>query len=256
MLRPGRALDGAPPPRVSSVKPPRGSPMTAPPSQRKLILPAAVSLAALLAAALLWLARGDFSALPVYSAVPDFSLTDARGRTVGRKDLAGKVWVADFIYTRCTDTCPFQTAEMARMQAEFAGEKDLRFVSVTTDPAYDTPAVLAQYAARYKADLGTWFFLTGEEQAIARLVREGFRLAYATRSSRREAPRALLERLWAGLGPRPASAHHEKSHTFEISHSSRFALVDRKGQIRGYYVSGERESLEKLRKDVRHLLGG
>ena len=80
--------------------------MPLPPSQRKLIFPAAVSLAALLAAGLLWLARGDLSPLPTYGAVPDFTLTDARGRAVGRKDLAGKVWVADLIFTRCTDTCP------------------------------------------------------------------------------------------------------------------------------------------------------
>lgn len=230
--------------------------MTAPPSQRKLILPAAVSLAAVLVAGLLWLARGDLSPLPAYGAVPDFTLTDARGRPAGRKDLAGKVWVADLIFTRCTDTCPLQTAEMARLQAEFAGEKDLRFVSITTDPAYDTPAVLAQYAARHKADLDTWFFLTGEEKAIARLAREGFRLAFATRSSRQEEPRALLERLWAAMGTRAASAHHDPGHPAEISHSSRFVLVDRGGQIRGYYLSSERESIEKLKTDIRTLLRG
>lgn len=230
--------------------------MTAPPSQRKLVLPAAVSLFALLAAGLMWLARGDLSSLPAYGAVPDFALTDARSRAVGREDLAGKVWVADLIFTRCTDSCPLQTAEMARLQAEFAGEGDLRLVSITTDPAYDTPAVLAQYAARYKADLDRWFFLTGDEKAIARLAREGFRLAFATRSSKREAPRALAGRLWAALGPRAASAHHDPGHLAEIAHSSRFVLVDRQGQIRGYYLSGEREPLEKLRRDIRRLLRG
>ena len=230
--------------------------MPLPPSQRKLIFPAAVSLAALLAAGLLWLARGDLSPLPTYGAVPDFTLTDARGRAVGRKDLAGKVWVADLIFTRCTDTCPLQTGEMARLQAEFAGERDMRFVSITTDPAYDTPAVLTQYAARHKANLDTWFFLTGEEKAIARLAREGFRLAFATRSSSREGPRAFLGRLWAALGPRPASAHHDPGHSVEISHSSRFVLVDRGGRIRGYYLSSEQESLEKLKADIRTLLRG
>ena len=231
--------------------------MNAPPSQRrKLILPAAVSLAALLAAGLLWLARGDLSPLPTYGAVPDFTLTDARSRAVGQKDLAGKVWVADLIFTRCTDTCPLQTAEMARLQKEFVGEKDLRFVSITTDPAYDTPAVLAQYAARHKANLDTWFFLTGEEKAIARLAREGFRLAFATRKSMHEEPRAFLKRLWAALGPSAASAHHDPSHTEEISHSSRFVLVDRGGRIRGYYMSSEPESIEKLKADIRTLLRG
>ncbi|MBI3127130.1 MAG: SCO family protein [Candidatus Tectomicrobia bacterium] len=225
------------------------------PSQRKLILPAAISLAALLAAALLWLAQRELSSLPTYGEVPEFSLTDARGRPAGSKDLAGKVWVADLIFTRCTDTCPLQTAGMARLQAEFAGEKELRFVSITTDPAYDTPAVLAQYAARHKADLATWYFLTGEEKEIARLAREGFRLAFATRSSRREAPRARLDRAWAALAPRAAFAHHDEKHPAEISHSSRFVLVDRGRRIRGYYMSGEPESLQKLRRDIRNLLG-
>ena len=230
--------------------------MAATSPQRKLILPAVISLAALLAAGLLWLARGELSSLPTYGAVPEFALTDARGRVAGSKDLAGKVWVADLIFTRCTDTCPLQTAEMARLQAEFAGEKDLRFVSITTDPAYDTPAVLTQYAARHKANLDTWLFLTGEEKDIARLAREGFRLAFATRSSRREEPRVRLDRVWAALAPRAAFAHHDEKHATEISHSSRFVLVDRGLQIRGYYMSGEREALEKLRRDIRYLLRG
>ncbi|MEK6712302.1 MAG: SCO family protein [Nitrospinota bacterium] len=228
--------------------------MTAGPSRKNLFLPGAVSLGVLLLAGALWLARGDLSSLPAYGAVPDFALTDALGRAVGRKDLAGKVWVADLIFTRCTDTCPLQSAEMARLQKEFAGAKDLRLVSITTDPAYDTPAVLARYAARYQADLGTWLFLTGEEKDIARLAREGFRLAFATRGSKREEPRVPRERLWAALGPGAAHAHHDPAHPAEISHSSRFVLVDRGGQIRGYYPSGEAESLQKLRRDIRHLL--
>ena len=98
--------------------------------------------------------------------------------------------------------------------------------------------------------------MTGEEKAIARLAREGFRLAFATRKSMHEEPRAFLKRLWAALGPVPSSHDHDPSHAEEISHSARFVLVDRGGRIRGYYMSSEPESIEKLKVDIRTLLRG
>ncbi|HEY7676747.1 MAG TPA: SCO family protein, partial [Candidatus Methylomirabilis sp.] len=113
---------------------------------------------------------------PVYGRVPDFSLVERSGRRVEASNLQGKVWIADFIYTHCTDTCPLQSAQMARLQKEYAGIPDLRLVSITVDPARDTPQVLAWYAARFGADPARWLFLTGGKAAIFRLAREGFRL--------------------------------------------------------------------------------
>ncbi len=113
---------------------------------------------------------------PVYGRVPDFSLIERSGRRVQASELRGLVWIADFIYTHCTDTCPLQSAQMARLQAEFTPATDLRFVSITVDPARDTPQVLARYAARFGADPARWLFLTGEKAAIFHLAREGFRL--------------------------------------------------------------------------------
>mgnify|MGYP001591023692 CR=1 FL=1 len=204
--------------------------MTAGPSRKNLFLPGAVSLGVLLLAGALWLARGDLSSLPAYGAVPDFALTDALGRAVGRKDLAGKVWVADLIFTRCTDTCPLQSAEMARLQKEFAGAKDLRLVSITTDPAYDTPAVLARYAARYQADLGTWLFLTGEEKDIARLAREGFRLAFATRGSKPEEPPVPPERVVALLREMGGNQRYVPEDTLELRCASA-SPIERMAQV-------------------------
>src|SRR6266849_6970962 len=80
--------------------------------------------------------------LDVYGEVPDFSLVERRGRRVGRADLLGKVWVLDFIYTECTETCPIQSLQFARLEREFPDAADLRLVSITVDPVHDTPEIL------------------------------------------------------------------------------------------------------------------
>ena len=74
--------------------------------------------------------------------VGDFTLTERDGREVHASDLAGKVWIASFIFTRCTGPCPRVTATMMRLEEEFADEADVRLVTFTVDPEYDTPEVL------------------------------------------------------------------------------------------------------------------
>jgi protein SCO1/2 len=180
---------------------------------------------------------------PTYGSVPDFSLIDRSGRKIGRGELLGKVWVVDLIYTRCPDTCPLQSAEMARLQADLAGETDVRLVSITVDPARDTPQALSRYANRFKADAGRWLFLTGDKGAIYRFAQEGLHLPLLDpRNSGRAAgsPSATSRRRIGGDG---------------LLHSSRFVLIDREARIRGYYESRDAESLRQLRKDVKPLLG-
>ena len=225
-------------------------------------------LVALAGAAAVWKLL-EREALPVYWEVPDFSLTERSGRTVTLADLKGKGWVANLIYTHCPDTCPFQTAEMAKLQREFAGEKDFRLVSITVDPERDTIQVLAEYAQRFRADPGRWLFLTGKKEAIYRLAEKGFRLSAVEvqESVPKPGPKSLLE--W--LQPVPAYAHHPGPSQPYI-HSSRFVLVDRKGRVRGTYMGivapsaeakgpkgefvpiYEEEALRRLREDVRSLL--
>lgn len=126
----------------------------------------------------LW-SRGerDLEGLQVFGTLPDFSFIERSGRAVTLVDLLGKVWIANFIYTHCTDTCPLQSARLAALQDDFAGERDLRLVSITVDPARDTAKVLAKYAARFGADPDRWLFLTGEKQAIYALAQQGFYLS-------------------------------------------------------------------------------
>ena len=93
-----------------------------------------------------------------YGTAPRFSLTERSGKPVASADLRGKVWIADFIYTRCDDTCPLQSSVMARLQSEFQADADLRLVSITVDPLTDSPEVLSQYADQHGAHPNRWVF--------------------------------------------------------------------------------------------------
>lgn len=166
-----------------------------------------------------------------FGKAPEFALTERSGKEIRSADLLGKVWIANFIYTHCTDTCPVQSAEMKALQDRFGREQDLRLVSITVDPKRDTPAALTEYANRFGADPERWLFLTGKEDEIFRLAQEGFRLTAA------EIPKAKRDR---------SGATHV--------HSPRFIVVDRRGEIRGYYPGIEKEALQRLGRDVEALL--
>ncbi len=161
--------------------------------------------------------------------VPEFSLVERSGKTVTLSELRGKVWIADFIYTSCTDTCPLQSAAMAKLQEHWSGQDGLRLVSFSVDPARDTPQVLSRYAEHFKADAHRWLFLTGHKAQISRLVEEGFRLS-AT--------------------PVLSSGTEEDV----VLHSPRFVLIDRASHIRGYYDSRDAAALQRLDQDALTLL--
>lgn len=184
--------------------------------------------------------------LQVFGTVPPFSLIERSGERVTREDLMGEIWIVNFIYTHCPDTCPLQTANMAQLQRNLEDVRDLRLVSITVDPERDTPPVLKEYADRYGADPSRWLFLTGGKDVIYRLAQEGFRLSVVDPEQRVE------RRLFA---PPPVFAHHGGSEKRFI-HSSRFVLVDRQARIRGYYQSNDNEALQRLRRDARTLLRG
>jgi len=226
---------------------------------RNLLIPGVIALVVFLAVGAYWLSREEFSSLPVYGEIPEFSLIDAGGGTVTRQSLMGSVWVADLIYTRCTDTCPIQTANLVRIQREFKASKDFRLLSISIDPGHDTPPVLKRYAAKHGADLARWYFLTGPMKSVEKLVTKGLHLPFI-KPGQPAVGRMLSPSLLAGLlSPAPAYAHdgphdNPKGENL-IPHSSRFVLLDRKAQIRGYYHSDKLESGEKLKKDLAVLLG-
>src|SRR5262249_8369936 len=144
--------------------------------------------------------------------VPDFALMERSGQSVTRADLLGKVWIASVIFTRCAEECPLMSSHMARLQDTFAAERDVRLVSITVDPAYDTPEVLTRYAQSFAAQPQRWLFLTGDKGTIYRLVREGFHLGLTDPQEPVESsvvPEAARVRhtLWQLLTPASALAH-------------------------------------------------
>lgn len=164
--------------------------------------------------------------LQSYWAAPQFSLTERSGRTVTPAELKGKVWVVDFFYSTCPGPCPMLSSRLSDLHQALKSEPDVRFVSISTDPAKDTPEVLQQYAHRFNAS-EKWLFLTGDKQQIYSVANEGFKLS---------------------LTEDPAAAE-------PITHSTRLALVDRKGMVRGYYEGVGADDTERLKEDIRRLLG-
>jgi protein SCO1/2 len=211
--------------------------------RRLLLLGVAVLFLSVLVGSVFWKWQTDLQhqrdgevrpleGLQIFGAVPEFSFTETNGRRVTLADLKGKVWIVNFIYTNCPDTCPIQSAQMRQIQEDLQNDKDLRLVSITVDPMRDTPQVLSQYAKRFSADPARWFFLTGEKEKIHNFAQNGFRLGAV------ELPHEK----------RPESG---ATHT----HSPRFVLVDRDAQIRGYYVSTDAEAMTRMRRDLKVLLG-
>ena len=178
-----------------------------------------------LACLLLVLAAGacrHTAAPPVLGDVPPFQLVERSGEPYGSTQLAGRVWVANFIFTSCPDICPALTSEMKALETRMAPDERPERVSFSVDPTRDTPEVLQRYAQRHGAG-PQWVFLTGERPAIASLLTNGFHVAFGDD------------------GPP----------TQPITHSDRFVLVDGQMRIRGYYHGRMPEDLDRLVADVR-----
>ncbi|MSR56490.1 MAG: SCO family protein [Planctomycetaceae bacterium] len=104
------------------------------------------------------------SSPPVLLAAPEFQLTDQTGSAFGSNDLEGCVWIANFMFTRCTATCPRQTAQFEELQRRLQRLPDwdrIRLISFTVDPENDTASRLHEYAEAHRADSTRWKFLTG-----------------------------------------------------------------------------------------------
>jgi len=166
--------------------------------------------------------------LPVLGVVPPFTLTERAGTPLTADRLSGRVWIADFVFTRCPDFCPALTARMAGLQKTLTpGPDAVLLVSFSVDPSHDSPEVLRDYAARAGAGDG-WLFVTGARDAMATLLRDGFRVAFADDG--------------------PAAS--------PITHSDRFVLVDRELRIRGYYHGTDPADVARLVRDAAALRDG
>lgn len=131
--------------------------------------------------------------LPVYGPIADFSLTNQDGKTVSLADLRGEIWIADIIFTRCAGSCPHMTRQMEALQQALVGERNVRLVSLTADPEYDTSPILKRYAERFGADPNRWLFLTGPKRQLANLAVQSLKLSAVPKTAaQRTSPEDLF----------------------------------------------------------------
>lgn len=171
--------------------------------------------------------------------VGSFALTERSGKTVTERDLAGKVWVVSFVFTRCLGPCPAVTGTVKELATDLTDVPDVRFVTFTVDPSRDNPGELQKYAAKYGADPERWLFLTGPEAEVHALMKDRFKLAVGRMEG-------------------------EVKEGDEYDHSTRLTVVDKKGVIRATFEGMRNElrpdgkeafveNLAKLKETVRRL---
>jgi protein SCO1/2 len=171
---------------------------------------------------------------PTLGHLSPFSLVRESGQPLTSVDLSGKVWVADFVFLGCTESCPLLTTRMSHLETILDEEGTKRgaplgveLVSFTVDPLNDTPDKLSAYAERWHADPAKWAFATGPLAEMQHVIADGFKIAFGKVDN--------------GAG------------AFEMMHGNYFVVVDRKMQIRGYYSTDRPEEMNNLVHDVIRL---
>lgn len=155
--------------------------------------------------------------------LPPFSLTAHTGATVTRDDLLGEPWVACFVFTRCTYTCPDISLKFRRIQDALPPENKTKLISVTVDPTHDTPEVLAGFAENFGADPDRWLFLTGSPKDVLRLTTVNF---------------GMFARELFGKDRQPGN---------EVAHTNRVVLVNKEGiPVRSFLAAGPTADTEMV----------
>lgn len=168
--------------------------------------------------------------LPAFGVVPDFQFENQTGRIFSSEELKNRVWVAGFIFTRCEGPCPVISSKMAQLKKRLHYSSRLKLVSFSVDPEYDTADKLAAYAARFDVPgKPEWVFLTGPKEKIYELAVQAFMQTASDDASQTDVQARFM-------------------------HGTRLALIDSRGQIRGFYDSQDAGALDLLERDIRAIL--
>lgn len=175
------------------------------------------------------LCRPEKKQLDDLGMVEPFSLVDERGEPFTDAALRGKITIVSFIFTRCDTICPVTAMKLERIQEKtFDLGRDIKLVSLSVDPKYDTPEKLTEFAKRYRADSERWRFVTGDYDKVYKLVEGSFM------SSMMQLP-------------------DKPNGVPDFAHAGYFLLVDRALHIRGKYDSDRVHQLDELMSDARYL---
>lgn len=170
--------------------------------------------------------------LPVLRTISSIDLVDQEGEPVNLQTFRGQPWFANIIFTRCPGPCARMTQKMRQLQEALPAEaSEVQLVSLTTDPDFDTPEVLSQYARKFQADTQSWKFLTGTKEEIVRVSTQEWLLVMLEKGeAERESPNDIF------------------------LHSTLTVLMDGLGRIRGTYEILEEGQLEEALADLQRLL--
>lgn len=157
--------------------------------------------------------------------VSDFELINQNGDTITQANYEGKIYVADFFFTRCLTICPVMTNNMEKLQEVFLNDDDVMFLSHSVTPVIDSVSVLRAYADVKGVIDAKWNITTGSKKHIYKLARKSYF--------------AVLEDGDGGLQ--------------DFVHTENFVLVDKKKQIRGFYDGTDLEDIDRLIADIRIL---
>jgi len=153
--------------------------------------------------------------IPVLGRVADFTLTNQDEKITTLAELTNHVWVADIIFTRCGGPCPRMTGQMKSLQDSLSADNDVKLVTLTTDPDFDSPAVMKRYGEHFNADFNRWTFLTGKKSEIAGLGGDSLKLTSV-----------------------PVKPEDRKDNADLFIHSTIFVAVDKHAQLRGVFETG------------------
>lgn len=157
--------------------------------------------------------------------ISEFHLVNQNGDSISKMDFRGKIYIADFFFTRCQTICPIMAINMAELQEHFKTDEELKFLSHSVTPVIDSVPVLRAYADKNKAIDGKWEITTGSKKHIYELARKSYF--------------AVLDE---GDGGQQ-----------DFIHTEQFILVDKKGQIRGFYDGTDAHEMDRIIKDVEVL---
>lgn len=156
--------------------------------------------------------------------IPDFTCVDQNGKTFTKADVEGTVFVADFFYTECEGYCPVTTRHLSYVQNSLNSGIKFKILSFSLNPEHDSVPVLKSYADSYKANDTLWHFLQGDQDEIFDLGEHGF-----------------FTIVKGGDG------------SFS-GHSDKFTLVDKSGNIRGFYKGTDSIQMQALVQDINYLV--
>lgn len=153
---------------------------------------------------------------PPIASLGEWKLTDQNGNVVSSETLKGRVWIASFFFSRCPSVCPQQQKDFSQILRHVDDLKDpgVTLVSFSVDPEFDTPAVLKAWGDKMDVDGNRWKLVTGPEATLKEL---------------------LTKRMFVDMGERTPLPND----LFDISHASKFVLVDQNGDVRGYWGTDE-----------------